>query len=379
MTKVRFHKKPDDRKPEVNVVAVGAGEVGLPSKEYYSNTKVSDNYKKAMAQMMNVIFTGEIMTYAQIANDTPTKYLPIAQKIWELEKKMANASPDPDVASEISYTYNVVNLEDMDKKLPEISISKLLKALAPADYTIKTVINNDPYYYGNISTILKSTPRETLHGYFQYRLIATWSGRLHKDYTRPARVMSNSLAGKAPDAVAERWRSCVAEIDSALGWFLSGAFVQRAFSAQAKSLGDRIVSDIKNEFTARLKNVNWMGEETKKIAAKKVANIVQKIGYPTASPNVVDPADLKKWYEKLDVSDNYFNNGRAMAAWGSARSWADLPKPVDKARWGMSAPTVNAYYSPSGNEIVFPAGQSTIPQYMCSKTNTFRYNAIAGL
>jgi len=177
----------------------------------------------------------------------------------------------------------------MDKLVPEISISAVLKAQVPAGYAIKTVLDSDPNYFKSISSIIKSTPRETIHAYFQSRLIASWAGRLHKDFTKPSRVFSNQMAGRDPNAESERWRTCTSEIDGSLGWLLSAAFVQRSFSSDAKVLGDRIVKDIKAVFTERLQGFEWMSNVTKEVAAHKVAKIVQKIGYPTASPNVRDP------------------------------------------------------------------------------------------
>jgi len=178
----------------------------------------------------------------------------------------------------------------MDKLLPEISISKYLDGLKPAAYQPKFILNGDYLFYGNVSSILKLTSRKTLHGYMQSRIISTWGGRLHKDYRWPAKVFSNGQAGRDPFAESERWRTCLTEVDNGLGWLLSAAFIERAFSQDAKALGDRIVSDIKAEFSNRLKKLEWMTPATQALAAKKVANIIQKIGYPTASPNIVDPA-----------------------------------------------------------------------------------------
>lgn len=183
-----------------------------------------------------------------------------------------------------------MTVAEMDTLVPEISISKLLDGLKPAGYTPKFILNSDHLFYGNLSSTLKATSRKTVHAYMQYRLIATWGGRLHKDYRWPARIFANMQAGREPFAESDRWRTCLSEVDSGLGWLLSAAFVERAFSQDAKALGDRIVRDIKAEFTTRLKKLDWMSPATQALAAKKVANIVQKIGYPTASPNVIDPA-----------------------------------------------------------------------------------------
>lgn len=188
------------------------------------------------------------------------------------------------------YYYKPTSLADLDKLIPEIGISQLVDGLKPAAYTPKFVLNLDSRFSGNLSTTLKATSRKALHGYFQFRLIATWAGRLYVDYRWPRIVFSNSQAGRDPFAVSERWRTCLSEVDGGLGWLLSAAFVEKAFSQDAKALGDRIVNDIKNEFKVKLKTLDWMAPGTQEKAALKVTNIMQKIGYPTASPNVLDPA-----------------------------------------------------------------------------------------
>jgi endothelin-converting enzyme len=157
----------------------------------------------------------------------------------------------------------------MDKLVPQISFTKLIKGQAPPGFQVKTVLNSDPDFFTKISDIIASTPRDVIHAYFQSRLIMTWAGRLGKDYNRPLRAYSNMMAGRDPFSESERWRTCSGEIDGALGWILSAAYVEKAFSPDAKKLGDRIVSDIKDVFSARLMKFDWMTEQTKALAVKK--------------------------------------------------------------------------------------------------------------
>jgi endothelin-converting enzyme len=94
-----------------------------------------------------------------------------------------------------------------------------------------------------------------------------------------------------------------------------------------------------------------------------VANIIQKVGYSTVSPNVMDPNSLRDWYASMKISDNYFQNGIEYNKFNYNKAWNDLLKPVDKTRWSMTMPEVNAYYNPSFNEIVFPAGIMQLPAF----------------
>lgn len=139
--------------------------------------------------------------------------------------------------------------------------------------------------------------------------------------------------------------------------------MEKAFSAQAKELGDQIVSDIKQQFISRLTDLDWMDEEVKKLAADKVNAIIQKIGYPTSSPNITDPAALQEYYAGLNITEAFFNNTLSITRLAVNKSWSQLGKPTDKGTWIMTAPTVNAYYNPPGNEIVFPAGVMQFPSF----------------
>jgi endothelin-converting enzyme len=139
----------------------------------------------------------------------------------------------------------------------------------PPGANLSEVILSDPEYYGNISSIIASTTRETLHAYFQWHLIRNWAGGLHKDLNKPLRVFNNQMAGLAENTIPERWKSCSDEIDSRLGWILSGFYVERAFSPEAKKYGERIIGNIKTEFSERLKDLDWMSDAVKTRAAKK--------------------------------------------------------------------------------------------------------------
>jgi len=114
----------------------------------------------------------------------------------------------------------------------------------------------------------------------------------------------------------------------------------------------------------KLNGAEWMDKGTTRKAIEKVHNIVQKVGYPTRSPDIMDPPTLQRFYESVNVSSNtFFSNSMAMRRFSVDDEWSALGKPVDRYQWGMSVPTVNAYYNPPGNEIVFPAGIMQFPVF----------------
>lgn len=153
-------------------------------------------------------------------------------------------------------------------------------------------------------------------------------------------------------------------MDKTLSWLLSRFFVEKAFSAEAKNFGDTIIEDIKDEFIKKLKATEWMDDVTTDRAITKVHNIMQKIGYPTESPDITNAQELWTYYTNVTANrDDFFGNGVSARAFSYRRGWDALGKPVDRNEWGMSVPTVNAYYNPPGNEIVFPAGLMQFPVF----------------
>ncbi|KAL8870319.1 MAG: hypothetical protein Q9174_003614, partial [Haloplaca sp. 1 TL-2023] len=134
-------------------------------------------------------------------------------------------------------------------------------------------------------------------------------------------------------------------------------FVEKAFSEEAKAFGDRIIHDIKNQFVQKLRGAEWMSKDVRDVAIEKVHRIVQKIGYPTKSPDILDASAIQKYYESVPIfNTSYFANTLAVTRFDSHRQWSKLGKPTNRDEWLMTAVTVNAYYNPPGNEIVFPAG-----------------------
>jgi len=216
----------------------------------------------------------------------------------------------------------------------------------------------------SLSQILKDTSPETVLAFFKWKVIQSFADIIEDPKITPLRRFKNELAGKDPSASEERWRKCVRRLDSGLGWTLSRFYVLDSFSEESKQLGDKIVSDIKERFVFTLDQTGWMSSDVRKLGIQKVENIVQKIGYPTKSPNVTDPEDVKKYYQDLDVSeDSFFENEVAARRFELRNEWAKLGKPTNRDEWDMTAPTVNAYYNPPGNEIVFPAGIMQPPAF----------------
>lgn len=128
-------------------------------------------------------------------------------------------------------------------------------------------------------------------------------------------------------------------MDNGLGWILSRFFIEKAFSADAKTFGDTIINDIRTEFIKKLEGADWMDKNTTEKAVEKVHNIIQKVGYPTKSPNIMDPSSLKDYYKAMNVSaDAFFQNALVMSRFGVDFEWSAYGRPVDRDQWGYVLP-----------------------------------------
>lgn len=324
--------------------------IGLPSREYYNNTNIVADYTATLKDVVRGLVGGG--------------FDKAAEDVVAFEKKLADATPDTQTKQDITKSYNPLSIKEIEALVPEISISNIIASLAPHDYKGNRLIVVSPSYMKALSGLLKDTPRETVLLYLQWKIIQTLSFVIEDESVEPLRRFWNVLAGVEPQAKGERWRKCLLSLDAGLEWSLSRFYVLDSFSEDSKRLGDQIVSDIKERFIFMLGQTGWMSPDVRKLSIEKVKNIVQKIGYPTKSPNVMDPEDVKRHYRDLEVSkDTYFENAVAVARFHLRNVWSRLGKPTNRDKWEMSAPAINAYYNPTGNEIVFPAGIMQAPVF----------------
>ncbi|CAG8656174.1 33399_t:CDS:2, partial [Racocetra persica] len=143
---------------------------------------------------------------------------------------------------------------------------------------------------------------------------------------------------------------------------------------------NEMITSIKKAFVNRLPDLDWLDDKTRKLAVEKVDAIIQKIGYPTKSPNTSDPISLQDYYRNVKFDqDDYFGNLLSSHLWASDILWKEVGKPVNRDSWYMSPQTVNAYYNPTGNEIVFPAGILQFPFFSSKAPEYINYGAIGAV
>jgi len=374
---VSFSIGADDRDPDSVVLSLTAPrQPGLPSKEYYKDAKLVKTYGEVIGQVLEGLLH-EAYPNSTLRESKPSRIFArsedLVEAVIDFETKLARATPDTEDAEDVVKYYNPRTVEETRSLFPQLSVQYVISVLAPSDYKPDRIIVGSPSYLKLASEIFRNAKPETIQAYFVWKAVQAYVNKVEDDALKPLLHFNNQLGGKAPDASEERWRTCVKVADNSLGWILSKFFIKKAFSEEAKDFGDHIVSDIKEQFIKKLKAAEWMTKDVRTLGVEKVHNIVQKIGYPTKSPDVHDSIALEKYYAAVNISSStFFENAVSVAKFDTSLEWSALGKPTDRAKWGMTAPTVNAYYNPAGNEIVFPAGimqapvfyDPSIPQYL---------------
>ena len=360
----------DDENPDVTTVALGPGVFGLRSQAYYQDSEAVANYTTAIVGMFDALFPEE----------THDKHASFASGIITLERALIAAAPSSLYLSDPSQYYNSMPVAQADALLPQISFSRLIKAFAPSNYTIDNVIVFSPDYFKQISSILQNTTSETIDAYLEWVVIQTWATRLSDDVNAPYRRFRNELSGLDPDTVANRSTTCLTDIDTWMPWIETAFFVRSAFSPDAKTLGEQVITDIKAVFEAKLSNYTWMSASVRTEAVQKVVNMIEKIGYPDISPNVEDPKAVADFYATLKVSaDSHFQNGISYNNFSLTRTWNQLVHPTDKYYWVMTGPEVNADYIAPTNDITFPAGIMQAPFFTLDLPDWANYGAFGAV
>jgi endothelin-converting enzyme len=151
-------------------------------------------------------------------------------------------------------------------------VTGYLNALVPSGFPIKdnmTVLVRDMNFYENLTSVIQSTTRETMHDYLQYQIIAAYAGRLHRNFSAPLKQFENNQNGQNSNVTSARWRVCISEIDQRLPHAISALFVQRFFSTAYRELGFQMIAELKQLFIDRLDGFEWMTNETRKATARK--------------------------------------------------------------------------------------------------------------
>ena len=354
-----FYVGPDDKISTKNALNFYQTGLGLPNRDYYVNTdKETLAVREAYVKYITRLFT-------LTGKDEATAAI-IARDILKLETEIAKSHLTPVELRDPVKNYNKFTVTEFQKQIPNIRFQDVLNRIgAKTD----TVLVSQPKYYQALNSLIASQPLELWKNKLKFELL---NGSAHA-LSKPFRDAKFDFSGKTLNGQKEqkeRWKLMVEGTDSGLGELLGQLYVQKYFPKEAKDRMLTLVNNLQSVYERRIKNLDWMSPETKDRALAKLSAFTKKIGYPDKWKNYDDvEIDPGKYYENL-VSISRHNYKEIIGKLG---------KPVDKTEWGMTPPTVNAYYNPSFNEIVFPAGILQFPFFDANADDAINYGAIGAV
>ncbi len=354
----------DAKNSNRNVVYVGTGSLGLPDRDYYVSD-APDNKEKREKYIAHV---SKMLQFIGESEATATEN---AKKILALETKMSTATFDRVERRDRRKTYNPMAIADLQKLLPSVEWNSYFQTVGIGK--IDSVVVSQPKYLQAVETIFQENKIEDWKAYMRWTALRGSSGILSTEIENTNwEFYGKTLTGAVKQRPAEE--RALATVNGRLGEALGKLYVAKKFPPEAKAKAEAMIKNVFAAFENRIDNLPWMTKETKENAKLKLQKSRIKIGYP----------DKWKDYSKLTVvspnnGGTYFENSRLYALWSHQQNVEKLGKPVDKEEWGMSPQTVNAYFNPTNNEIVFPAAILQPPFYDYRADEAVNYGGIGAV
>ena len=350
----------DDKASLENIAQVEQGGLGLPDRDYYTRTDPKSLATKAA-------YTAHVAKMLTLLGDAPETATAEAQTILRLETQLAGVSMTRTERRDPNATYHKLTLAQFDALAPGVSFAPYFAALGiPAPPHLLVA---QPKFFSAAGALMQSAPIADWKTYLRWHLVNDTASYLSEPFVAENFAFKGTvLSGTTQNR--PRWKRVLSETDSALGEALGQLYVEQQFPPAAKARALTLVQNLKAVLRTRLEAIDWIGPDTRRQALTKLDKMRIKIGYP----------DTFRDYSKLDVgSPSYVVNVLAANAFEFNRGLAKLGHPVDRAEWHMTPPTVNAYYSPNGNEIVFPAGILQPPFFDAEADDASNYGGIGAV
>lgn len=377
----------DEKHPTATVPALGQGGLGLPDHTYYTKKQYLVTRKKYLPLIQNALLSVWHVDASKptLKRDARKSAVQLQTEMQQREKAAMSAAAQGAkevLAFETALAHITVDrtqLRDPIKtyhKYPQAKLFEMAPVLAAYfahrgdlkgkldGYELHT---STPTFFAALSKLLKKTPVHTLKTYLTWHLTKSMSGAMPDAQSQPYFTFyGTELSGVKQRT--PRWKRCYGSAGGHLSDILSRAFIAKSFTGDSKKKAQALIGMIKAAFKDTLSSVDWLDEETRRLALIKLAAVVDMVGYP----------DADEWhdYKNAIVGHDHLANLLALSKLSNDRNLAKLGKPVDKREWGMAATEVNAYYSPESNRIVFPAAILQPPFFSAKQPMSMNFGAI---
>ncbi|HXC95786.1 MAG TPA: M13 family metallopeptidase [Edaphobacter sp.] len=332
-----YGEQQDFKDATKQIATASQGGLGLPEKDYYLRTGAKDVTIRQQ-------YVAHVAKMFELAGSSPAQAKKDADAILAFETELAKASMGVVDLREPEKTYHLQPIEKFEATIPGIDFASFQEAMHSP--RVKEINNATPDFFPAMLKAIRATDFQVLKAYMRYQLLTTAAGRLPKAFDAENFDFYGRKLNGQPEQAA-RWKRCSNAVNGALGEALGKVYVEQYFAGDSKKKMVQMVSDIEAAMDHDIDQLAWMSPATRVRAKEKLHAVANKIGYPD------------KWrdYSKLEVkADDALGNTFRANAFENDRQLNKIGQPVDHSEWGMTPPTVNAYYDPSMNDINFPAG-----------------------
>ncbi|MGA2594000.1 MAG: M13 family metallopeptidase [Bryobacteraceae bacterium] len=356
-----FRVAPDDKKADTEIAHVDQGGLGLPDRDYYLKTdphsvELRKQYEEHLHAMFTLLAKAEGSTHADPEAET--------HAVMEIETALAQASLDRVKRRNPDNTYHKMTVGELALLTPDFAWKQYISTIGiPPVESLNVAV---PDFMKALDGIIAKTSLADIKTYLRWHALRSSADLLPRAF-EDEQFRFNEHILRGTQQPPPRWKRCVRSTDRALGEALGQEFVKVAFNGASKVKALQLVGEIEGEMRKDIESANWMTPATKEQALAKLRAVANKIGYPD------------KWrdYSSVKIArDDYFGDELRAVEFEIQRNFHKIGKPVDKAEWNMTPPTVNANYSSSMNNINFPAGILQPPFYSPKASDAVNYGGI---
>ncbi|XP_066475738.1 endothelin-converting enzyme 2 [Tiliqua scincoides] len=357
----------DSKSSNSNIIQVDQSGLFLPSRDYYLNKTA--NEKVLAAYLDYMVELGMLLGGAKASTEEQM------QEVLELEIQLANLTVPQDERRDDEKIYHKLNIAELQALAPAIDwLDFMSYFLSPLELTdAEPVVVYGREYLQQISQLINNTDKSILNNYMIWNLVQKTASSLDQRFETAQEKLLETLYG-TKKSCTPRWQTCISNTDDTLGFALGALFVKATFDRHSKEVAEDMIAEIRTAFEESLDQLDWMDEKTRQAAKEKADAIYDMIGFPEF---ILDDKELDDVYDGYEVSEDSFFQNMLNFYNFSARFMVDqLRKPPNRDQWSMTPQTVNAYYLPTKNGIVFPAGILQAPFYARNHPKALNFGGI---
>ncbi|VEN40265.1 unnamed protein product, partial [Callosobruchus maculatus] len=365
----------DDRNSTRHVLQIDQNGLTLPTRDYYLNhTKDHEKVVNACLEYMvkvGILLGGEPNSTKQQMKD-----------VMDFETRLANITIPNELRRDEEQLYNLMTVQELQELAPFLDwrmfFEDAMRIVRKKIDKKEPVVVYAPEYLKNLTGLIKEynstrTGRIILNNYMVWQAIRVFSVCLSKAFRDAYKGFRIALTG-SEGGEEPQWRYCIQDTNSVLGFAIGAIFVREVFNQDSKIQAEEMINNVRNAFKKNFKNLKWMDEETRQVAIAKADAISDMIGYPDF---IKDINQLDERFESLNVrNDSYFENNIQISQYNLRKNLEKINEAVNKTSWSMPPSTVNAYYTPTKNQMVFPAGILQAPFYSPAHPDALNYGAM---